>query len=159
MNRQTRQAPAALHVLFLAGRAGVAAKLAAQWTRMLAGDGVDVDALDAVRVDRAPAASRSRASLVVVIHAHGEAAPLVVHHCGGRIDWHLQVDALTGKPAELAAELLWHVTRLLSDLGVSHAPFKAAAAQPAGRPPVIGFPLAAKASVFGSHVPPGVLAA
>ena len=158
MNRQTRQAPAALHVLFLAGRAGVAARLAAQWTRMLAGNGVDVDALDAVRVDRAPAASRSRASLVVVIHAPGEPPPLVVHHCGGRVDWHLQVDALTGKPAEFAAELLWHVTRLLGDLGLSQAALKATAAQ-AARPAVIDFPLPAKASTFGSRVPPGALAA
>lgn len=109
-----------LHVLFLAGGNGLAAKLAAHWTRLLADGCMEVEAADPNGVDPAVFAC-APAGLAVVIHAPGCSGPVVAHNCGGRIDWHLTVDINEGT-AELNGQLCRHAMRLLGDLGIGRSP-------------------------------------
>ncbi|MDT3706407.1 MAG: hypothetical protein ROZ09_06230 [Thiobacillus sp.] len=112
-----REGRSVLHVLFLAGGNGLAAKLAADWTRLLADGCMEVEAADPDGVDSTAAFTCAPAGLAVVIHAPGCSGPVVAHNCGGRIDWHLTVDVNEGT-AELNNQLCRHVMRLLGDLGI-----------------------------------------
>lgn len=103
----------ALHVLFLAGSDGLAAHLAAHWTKSLSNGCLEVEAAASGGTDLTAAP----ADLVVLIHAPGDPGPLVEHHCGGRIDWDLEAD-MTASPVELNALIRRHVIRLLGDLGM-----------------------------------------
>lgn len=106
-----------LHVLFLAGGTGLAARLAAHWTKLLANGRLEVDAVDRDGMN-STVSDCAPAGLAVVIHAPGCPGPIVAHHCGGRVDWHLTVDA-NEATAELYAQLYLHATRLLGDIGIS----------------------------------------
>jgi hypothetical protein len=111
----------ALHVLFLAGGDGLAAHLAAHWTKFLANGRLEVKAAAPGGTDLTAALMNcAPADLVVVIHTPGDPGPLVAHHCGGRIDWNLEVD-LTESPVELTSQVRRHVMRLLGDLGMPQA--------------------------------------
>lgn len=110
----------ALHVLFLAGGNGVAARLAAQWARLLTNGGMEVESVNPGGVNSAADLNCAPAGLVVVIHTPGCPVPVVAHNSGGRVDWHLTVD-VNEATAELNAQLCRHVMRLLEDLGISHA--------------------------------------
>lgn len=118
MNRPSRQTSPALHVLFLAGGNGRVARLAAHWTRALAGGWLQVDAASFAGMDSTPELDGARAGLVVAIHTPGDPAPVLVHSSGGRIDWHLDIDAATDGPFELASPLRQRVLQLLGDLGM-----------------------------------------
>lgn len=109
-----------LHVLFLAGGNGLAAQLAAHWTRLLADGCMEVEAADPNGVDSTAAFGCAPAGLAVVIHAPGYSGPVVAHNCGGRIDWHLTVD-VNEATAELNTQLCRHVMRLFGDLGISRS--------------------------------------
>jgi hypothetical protein len=110
----------ALHVLFLAGGDGLAAHLAAHWTKFLANGCLEVKAAAPGETDLTAALNCAPADLVVVIHTPGDPGPLVAHNCGGRIDWDLEVD-VTGSPVELTSQVRRHVMRLLGDLGMPQA--------------------------------------
>lgn len=108
----------AMHVLFLAGGDGLAAHLAAHWTKFLANGCLEVNAAGPDGVDSIAALNCATANLVVVINTRGDLGPLVAHNCGGRIDWDLDVD-ITESPIELASQVRRHVIRLLGDLGMA----------------------------------------
>lgn len=110
----------ALHVLFLAGGDGLAAHLAAHWTKFLANGCLEVKAAAPGGTDLTAALNCAPADLVVVIHTPGDPGPLVAHNCGGRIDWDLEVD-VTDSPVELTSQVRRHVMRLLGDLGIAQA--------------------------------------
>jgi hypothetical protein len=110
----------ALHVLFLAGGDGLAAHLAAHWTKFLANGCLEIKAAAPGGTDLTTALNCAPADLVVVIHTPGDPGPLVAHHCGGRIDWDLEVD-VTESPVELSSQVRRHVMRLLGDLGMPPA--------------------------------------
>lgn len=105
-----------LHVLFLAGGNGVAAQLAAHCARLLTNGGVAVESANPDGT-HATAPRCAPAGLVVVIHAPGAPGPAVEHNCGGRVDWHLTVDA-NEATAELNSQLCRHVMQLFEDLGI-----------------------------------------
>jgi len=109
-----------LQVLFVAGGDGLAAQLAAHWTKSLANACLEVKADGPGGADLTAALNGTPADLVVVIHTPGDPAPRVAYHCGGRIDWDLEVDE-TEFPLELTSQVRRHVMRLLGDLGVPHA--------------------------------------
>lgn len=106
-----------LQVLFVAAGGGLAAQLAARWTNHLAHGCL---AAKAAARDRSAASNGTPADLVVVIHTPGDPRPRVAYHCGGRIDWDLDVDG-TESAVELAARVRWQVMRLLGDLGMPQA--------------------------------------
>jgi hypothetical protein len=110
----------ALHVWFLAGGDGLAAHLAAHWAKFLTNGCLEVEAAGPGGTDLSAASNCVPADLVVVIHTPAAPGPLVANHCGGRIDWDLEVDA-TGSPFELASQVRRHVMRLLGDLGMAQA--------------------------------------
>src|SRR5574340_316456 len=70
-----REGRSVLHVLFLAGGNGLAAKLAADWTRLLADGCMEVEAADPDGVDSTAAFACAPAGLAVVIHAPGCSGP------------------------------------------------------------------------------------
>lgn len=111
-----------LQVLFVAAGGGLAAQLAARWTNRLAHGCLAAKAAARGDADRSAASNGTPADLVVVIHTPGDdPGPRVAyHHCGGRIDWDLDVDG-TESAAELAARVRWQVMRLLGDLGMPQA--------------------------------------
>lgn len=119
MTRPSRQTSPALHVLFLAGGNGRVARLAAHWTRALAGGCLQVESASFAGMDSTPELDGAHAGLVVAIHAPGDPVPVLVHSSGGRIDWHLEVDAATDGPFERASPLRQSVLQLLGDLGIT----------------------------------------
>jgi hypothetical protein len=135
----------ALHVLFLAGGNGRAARLAAYLTRLLAGGALQVEAADGAGMDLPLASNDVHPGLVVVIHAPGEPGPLVVRNHGGRVDWHLEMAPATVAPG-LAAQLRWYAMRLLSDLGIPHPRAEADAGQCAVPAVVLDLPISMPAS-------------
>lgn len=155
MNRSSRQTSPALHVLFLAGGNGRVARLAAHWARALAGGCLQVDAASFAGMDSTPELDGAHAGLVVAIHAPGDPVPVLAHSSGGRIDWHLEVDAATDGPFERASPLRQRVLQLLGDLGITPVHYKVSAMRRTGfsarralavpllastRPPGIGVP-------------------
>jgi hypothetical protein len=121
-----------LHVLFLAGGNGRVARLAAHWTRALAGGCLQVDAASFAGMGSTPALDGARAGLVVAIHAPGEPAPVLVHSSGGRIDWHLEADAATDGPFQRASPLRQRVLQLLGDLGITPMHYEVSAMRRSG---------------------------
>lgn len=119
----------ALKVLFLAGGNGLAANLAAQWTKFLVNGCLEVEAAGSGGTDLTAALNDASAGLVVVIHAPGSPGPLVTYNCGGRIDWNLEFD-LTGSPFELTSQVRGHVMQLLGDIGMARVDSDVAAAHP-----------------------------
>jgi len=109
-----------LHVLFVAGGDGLAAHLAARWTNLLANGCLEVSVAAPGGTDLTAAFNGTPADLVVVIHAPGDPGPRIAYHCGGRIDWDLEVDG-TESLVELASKVRRHVMRLLGDLGMPQA--------------------------------------
>lgn len=109
-----------LQVLFVAAGGGLAAQLAARWTNHLAHGCLAVKAAAGGDAERSAASNGTPADLVVVIHTPGDPGLRVAYHCGGRIDWDLDVDG-TESAVELAARVRWQVMRLLSDLGMPQA--------------------------------------
>lgn len=122
MNKQS-QTSQALRVLFLAGGQGLAAQFAAHWTWVFAGDSLQAEAAGFGSMDRTPALNDDQASLVVVIHTPRDQEPVVLDNCGGRIDWHLEVDSVCQGLVQLSSQLRGHVMRLLTDLGVTPTRF------------------------------------
>lgn len=110
----------ALQVLFVAGGDGLAAQVAARWTEFLANGFLEVKAAAPGSADLTAALNGTPADLVVVIHTPGDPGPLVAYHCGGRIDWDLEV-GVTESPVELTSQVRRHVMRLLGDLGMPQA--------------------------------------
>lgn len=151
MNRPSRQASPALHVLFLAGGNGRVARLAAHWTRALADGCLQVDAASFAGMDSTPELDGAHAGLVVAIHAPGEPAPVLVHSSGGRIDWHLEVDAATYGPFERASPLRQRVLQLLGDLGIAPMHCEVSAMQRTGflARPALAIPLRASTRPLG----------
>jgi hypothetical protein len=137
-----------LHVLFLGGGNGLAAQLAAHLTRVLAGGHLQVDAADCAHMDLTAALDHAQPRLVVVIHTPDEPGPMALHNHGGRVDWHLEIDAVTVAPVELASQLRWHAMRLLSDLGISQTCAEAHAKQPAVPSLVLELPVSLPDSAF-----------
>lgn len=139
----------ALHVLFLSGRNGLAAQLSAHWTRVLAGGLLVVDAFDTLCTDGTTTLDHAQANLAVVIHTPSDPGPLLPYHCGGRIDWHLEVDVAVDDPADLEKRLFANVRCLLTELGV--APFPSGEARmPRQFPsPVVELPIPQLAAVAG----------
>jgi hypothetical protein len=123
MNKQSTQTSRALRVLFLAGGQGLAAQLAAHWTWVFAGDSLQAQAAGFGSMDRTPDLNHDQASLVVVIHTPRDREPVVLDHCGGRIDWHLEIDSGSEGLVQLSSQLRGHVMRLLADLGVTPTRF------------------------------------
>lgn len=109
-----------LQVLFVAGGGGRPAQLAALWTNLLALGCLEVKAAARGGADLTAAFNGTPADLVVVIHTPGDPGPRVAYHCGGRIDWDLEIDG-TESPVGLAAKVRWQVMRLLGDLGMPQA--------------------------------------
>ena len=128
--------PLALHVLFVAGGDGLAAHVAAHWTKFLANGCLDVKAAAPGETDLSAVLNCAPADLVVVIHTPGDPGPLVAHNCGGRIDWDLEVD-VTGSPVELTSQVRRHVVRLLGDLGMPQAHFIDSNAPDSPCPPTV----------------------
>ena len=136
-----------LQVLFLAGGGGLTAQLAALWTNLLANGclAVKAAARDGAAFNGTPA------DLVVVIHTLGDPGPRVAYHCGGRIDWDLDVDG-TESLAELASKVRRHVMPLLGDLGMPQA-HSDSPATPSPRPQTLPVPTRRDARrVFGCSV-------
>lgn len=133
-----RGARRGLQVLFVAGGGGLAAQLAARWTNLLANGCLEVKAAARGGADLSAAFNGTPADLVVVIHTPGDPAPCVAYHCGGRIDWNIEVDG-TEFPVELASEVRRHVMRLLGDLGMTQA-HSDHPATPSPRPPTLPVP-------------------
>jgi len=152
VNKQLHQTSRALHVLFLAEGNGRAAQLAAHWARALAGDSLHVEAADFDGMDSTPALNGAQASLVVVIHAAGDPWPVLVHSSGGRIDWHLEANAITEDPFELISQLRQHVMRLLSDLGIPQTHSEVSAIQPADSLSALAFPISLLASTCSQGI-------
>lgn len=151
MTRPSRQTSPALHVLFLAGGNGRVARLAAHWTRALAGGCLQVDAASFAGMDSMPELDGARAGLVVAIHAPGDPVPVLVHSGGGRIDWHLEVDASTDGPFELVSPLRQRVLQLLGDLGITPMHCEVSAMRRTGFParPALAVPLLAPTRPLG----------
>jgi hypothetical protein len=154
MNRPSRQTSPALHVLFLAGGNGRVARLAAHWTRALAGGCLQVEAASFAGMDSTPELDGAHAGLVVAIHAPGDPAPVLVHSSGGRIDWHLEVDAGTDGPFELASPLRQRVLQLLGDLGITPMHYEVSAMRRTGfsARPALPVPLPASTRPLGIGV-------
>lgn len=152
MNRPSRQTSPSLHVLFLAGGNGRVARLAAHWTRALAGGSLQVEAASFAGMGSTPELDGARAGLVVAIHAPGDPVPVLVHSSGGRIDWHLEVDASTDGAFERASPLRQHVVQLLGDLGITPMHCEVSAMRRTGfsARPALAIPLPA------STRPPGI---
>jgi len=136
-----------LQVLFVAGGDGLAAQLAARWTKFLANGCLEISAAAPGGTDLTTALNGTPADLVVVIHTPGDPGPCVAHHCGGRIDWDLEAES----PADLTAQVRRHVMRLLRDLGVSQAHSEIPAAH-SSYPPTLHLPkrLDARASLLAA---------
>ncbi|HQT32624.1 MAG: hypothetical protein ACYC39_02995 [Thiobacillus sp.] len=122
-----------LQVLFVAAGGGLAAQLAARWTNHLAHGSLAAKAAARGDADRSAASNGTPADLVVVIHTPGDPGPRVAYHCGGRIDWELDIDG-TESAVELASKVRSHVMRLLGDLGMPQA-HSDSPATPSPRPP------------------------
>lgn len=133
VNSLSRQRQRALHMLFLAGGNGHAARLAAYWARLLSDGGVEVDSTAADADGPAAGWSCAAAGLVVVIHTPGHPVPVVAYNCGGRVDFHLGADV--NDAAELNFQLCRHVARLLGDLGIGRA--HTDAGMPGACPPAV----------------------
>jgi hypothetical protein len=127
-----------LQVLFVAAGGGGPAQLAARWTNLLAHGCLAVKAAARGGADLTAAFNGTPADLVVVIHTPGDPGLRVAYHCGGRIDWDLDVDG-TESPVELASEVRRHVMRLLGDLGMPQA-HSDRPATPSPRPPTLPVP-------------------
>ena len=127
-----------LRVLFVAGGDGLAAHQAAHWTNRLANGCLEISVAAPCCADLTAAFNGTPADLVVVIHTPGDPGPRVAPHCGGRIDWDLELDG-TESPVELASRVRRHVTRLLDDLGMPQA-YSDGPATPSPRPPTLPVP-------------------
>jgi len=119
----------ALHVSFLDGGNGGAARLAGHLVRALAAGHLQLEEADFGHTDATRTPNSNQADLVVVIHAPGDPGPVVVDYGGGRIDWHLGLDSVIDCPFDLTRELRQHATRLLDDLGIPHRHSEALAMQ------------------------------
>ena len=140
-----------LQVLFVAGGDGGPAQLAALWTNLLAHGCLAVKAAARGSADLTAAFNGTPADLVVVIHTLGDPGPRVAYHCGGRIDWDLDVDG-TESRAELASRVSSHVMHLLGDLGMPQA-HSDSPTTPSPRPQTLPVPTRRDARrVFGCSV-------
>jgi hypothetical protein len=104
-----------LRVRFVSGCDSRAAQLAAHYTQALARGRLQVEVGHAA--DFAARSKDAQPSVIVVIHVGGEPAPLIADEFGGRVDWHLDGEALSGDASVLAIQLQLQAARLLGDLG------------------------------------------